>query len=332
METRAAVTTYAWTDFLVCPDDAFALQPQEEQLTCPVCHRCYAIRDGIAMLLPSYADGEKRRYFDNYQRIAREDLEQPFEGRRDARYEQFLRFVGDTRGKRVLDVGSGSAGYLAEMDADLRVALDIAVPYLAAIPSESGLMRVCADAEQLPVAPGFFDVIILSGVLEHVLSPERLVARVHQACRPDTRVIVLVPWEEDLSPYKDMPWEFTHLRSFNSFSFSTLWHQFSIARRQATWPRMSEPILFRLDERLPTRVFDLLRFGYFHRGLSTAEADARGRWSRQLPQREWRLLGAYRPTFYQFELKTFSGSSTPGWYDQIARFVSFCSRMMRRRQ
>jgi SAM-dependent methyltransferase len=217
------------------------------------------------------------------------------------------------------------------MQADLKVALDISAPYLEAIRSnDDNLFRVCADAEKLPIAAGFFDVVIISGLLEHVLAPENLVARLHQICKPDTRVIVLVPWEEDLAPYRDLQWEFTHLRSFNSFTFSQLWHQFQIVRKRGVWPRMSDPVLFQLDGRLPTPVFDFLRYAYFHRGLAKTESEHRMRWHSELPRRERRLLRLYPPTFYQFELRTYAGSWVPAAYDRISRLAEAASRPFRR--
>ena len=93
---------YSWTDFLVCPEDLYGLALDETSLTCPGCHRRYEIRDGIAILLPDYEDDVHRRYFANYERIAKEDLSEPIEGRRDVRHTEFLQFVGRTEGKRVL--------------------------------------------------------------------------------------------------------------------------------------------------------------------------------------------------------------------------------------
>jgi len=321
---------YAWADFLVCPEDLYALATNDTSLTCPGCKRSYEIRNGVPIMLPQYDDDLHRRYLESYHKIAKDDLARPIEGLREVRHAEFLRFVGDTAGKRVLDIGSSNALYLEQMEADFKVAMDISLPYLDAISPDSDVLRVCADAEKLPIAAGFFDVVIISGLLEHVLSPESLVARLHQICRPDTRIIVLVPWEEDLSPYRDLEWEFTHLRSFSSFTFSQLWHQFRIVKKKGVWPRMSDPLLFRLDELLPTPLFDFIRYTYFHRGLAKAEADNRMRWHAQLPRRERRLLWFYRPTFYQFELRTYAGSWVPSSYEMISRFARSLSQLFRR--
>lgn len=270
------------------------------------------------MMLPDYEDDLHRRYLDSYRKIAKDDLAEPLEGNRDVRQAEFARFVGSTAGKKVLDIGSGDGRFLSQIGADVKVALDISEAYLHAMQAgEPNLFRVCADAEKLPIAAGFFDVIVVSGVLEHLLKPEDFVARLRSICTPITRVIVLVPWEEDLTPYKDMPWEFTHLRTFDAFSFSRLWYHFRIVRKKGVWPRMADPLLFRLDKVLPSPVFDFLRYAYFHRGLAKIDGDYRMRWHNELPKRERRLLWLYRPTFYQFELRTFAGSWVPSAYGRL---------------
>ncbi|HEV2415046.1 MAG TPA: methyltransferase domain-containing protein [Candidatus Dormibacteraeota bacterium] len=321
---------YSWTDFLVCEHDLYGMALAGDTLKCPKCNRCYQVRNGVAKMIPSYEDELHQRYLASYEKIARDDLAQPLEGARDIRHDDLLSFIGDTSRKRVLDLGSSNAVYLEKMQADCKVALDISLPFLEAMDTSTDVFRVCGDAERLPFVPGFFDVVIISGLLEHILSPENLVARLHQICRGDTRIIVLVPWEEDLTPYKDLSWEFTHLRSFNSFTFSQLWYQFRIVKKKALWPRMSEPFIFHLDERLPTPIFDFLRYAYFHRGLAKKEADRRMMWYEQLPRRERRLLFAYRPTFYQFELRTYAGSWVPPAYDRLSRFAETVSRPFRR--
>lgn len=300
-------------------------------LTCPACGRTYHLNDGVANLLPQYDDDTHTRYLQNYEDIAVDDLAEPLEANRDIRQAELMRFIGSVAGKRVLDIGSGDGVLLRDMDAEVKVALDISLTYLHAMKSpDSTLFRVCADAEKLPVAIGYFDVIVVSGVLEHLLAPETLVARLRQVCRPDTRVIVLVPWEEDLTPYRSMPWEFTHLRTFGAFTFSQLFHQFRIVRKKAVWPRMSDPVLFRLDKVLPAPIFDFLRYAYFHRGLAKREGETRMRWYAELPRREGRLLSLYPPTFYQFELKTFVGSWIPGSYERLAGASAWLRRLVTR--
>ena len=105
-------------------------------------------------------------------------------------------------------------------------------------------------------------MILISGVLEHILEPEKLVARLATICHPATRVIVNIPWRENLESYRSLDYEFTHLRSFDSYTFSAMWPQFELARRLTHYPNMREPLVFRLEERLPLPIYNWLAERY----------------------------------------------------------------------
>jgi SAM-dependent methyltransferase len=300
------VSTSAFVDYCICPhtDCHGDLLAEGAVLTCRSCGRTYPLEDGIAILLPEYADDVRRRYFENYERIALDDIERPFEPHRGYRHDVLNDFVGDVRGRRVLDIGSSDAQYLRELDAGFRVAVDIALPYLKLVPDVDGLARVCADAEYLPFRPGFFDVIIISGVLEHILEPGKLVASLVNICHPATRVIVNIPWRENLENYRSLDYEFTHLRSFDSYTFAATWPQFEIVQRRTHYPNMREPLIFRLEERLPLAVYNWLVERYFSsEDRRLRELERRERRLAELPRRErlWRIF--YPPVFRMIELR-----------------------------
>jgi uncharacterized protein YbaR (Trm112 family) len=300
------LSTTPFGDFCVCPqpDCHGDLVEEGAELVCRSCGRSYRVNDGIAILLPEYEDDVRRRYLENYERIAHDDIENPFEPHRSYRHDVLRDFVGDVRGRRVLDIGSSDAGYLRELDASFRVAVDIALPYLKLVPDVDGLARVCADAEYLPFRPGFFDVIIISGVLEHLLEPEKLVARLVDICHPRTRVIVNIPWRENLEPYRSLDYEFTHLRSFTSYSFAAMWPLFEIVQRLAHYPDMREPLVFRLEERLPLPVYNWLAERYlFAPGQQVRELERRQRRLAELPRREWLWRRFYPPVFRIIEVR-----------------------------
>jgi SAM-dependent methyltransferase len=294
--------TAAFEEFCACPDCFAPLSANGTGLNCTRCSTHFEVRNGIAMLLPSTGDAERDRYRTSYEQLARDDLDTPLEGDRDVRHVVLEEFIGDVRGARVLDIGSSHAAYLRRLDAGQKVALDIALPFLQAIDGNGQVTRVCGDAEHLPVARGAFDVIVLSDMLEHVLDPEAVIARLADVCTPSTRVIVHVPWNEDLASYADSEYEFAHLRKFTTYSFAHLFRRFYIRRLRATWPSLEEPIIFKVMDRSPRLVQGLMSFAYFQTGLARWESRKRTRWIAELPRRERWLLRFYDPKFKMFEL------------------------------
>lgn len=304
---KESAPTTDYLEFCVCPDCHSALRFDDGVFTCTRCDHGFESRGGIPILLPTSVDETGRRYAANYDAIAAADLEKPFEGNRPARHQKLEEFIGSVAGKRVLDIGSSDAEYLRHMDAPLRVALDIALEYLERIPAASGVVGVCADAEHLPIRSGYFDVIIISDVLEHVLHPEVVATELARISRPDTRVIVHIPWEEDLTQYRDVPYEFTHLRSFNAYNFALLFKDFYECRSRGTYPYLNMPAQYRLYGKLPRPIYNLTlllarsKLGpYLSKRWET--------WVTELPRRERRLLLLYKPIFRQFELRLWSGT------------------------
>jgi SAM-dependent methyltransferase len=296
----------------VCAQCGGELVPDNSKLTCVDCGTVYPIVNGVLHLLPTYSDEQRQRYVLNYEEIARADLETPFEENRDARHATLLNFIGDVRGKRVLDIGSSDGGYLRKLDTALSVAVDVAAPYLEAIPEETGIVRICTDAETLPFRPNSFDVVVISDVMEHLLDPARLVDKLTTLVTSDTRVIVHVPWEENISPYQESKYEFTHLRSFSYYTFASIWHDYRIARERSTYPALEEPFVFPLRRYLPLRLYALATWAYFHRGYGAKEYQRRSRWIRELPDRERWLVRLYRPLFKIFELRLLERRAPPG--------------------
>ena len=308
-DRTSAAKTSGLSAFCVCPICLSDLETSGSGLRCVANGHEFQVVDEVPMLLPSTADDVEERYLSNYRRMATDDLEKPFEGNRQARHQKLMEFIGSVSGKRVLDIGSSDAEYLRGMDASVKVALDIALEYLVKIPDQAGVIAVCGDAEQLPIRAGFFDVVIISDVLEHVLHPEKVVAQLARICRPDTRLIVHVPWEEDLSQYQDVHYEFTHLRSFNAFSFGWLFRDFYEKRSRGAYPYLTMPLPYTLYGRMPLFMYRLVRrlmrtrlnYYFTHRWEV---------WIAELPKRERWLLWFYKPIFRQFELRILTPSRT----------------------
>jgi SAM-dependent methyltransferase len=300
----------ALLDACACPDCYAGLDEVPGGLRCTGCGRGFNVRDGIPILMPRSGDSMGGKYRANYDAIATADLAKPFEGNRPARHQKLKEFIGSVTNKRVLDIGSSDATYLRQMDARVRVAVDIAFEYLERIPEESGVLGVCGNAEHLPIKAGYFDVVIIADVLEHVLHPEKVVDNLRRICGPRTRLIVHVPWEEDLSQYRDAEYEFTHLRSFNAYNFGLLFRDFYERRGRGTYPYLIAPLPYRLYGRLPRPIYNWMiwiisrgRFGIGEYAYKRYET-----WIAELPRREWWLLLFYKPIYRMFELRLWRGT------------------------
>jgi SAM-dependent methyltransferase len=280
-------------------------------LQCVSCATEYPVRNGIPILLPKYASQGQVEYERCYRTIAEDDLRTPIEPQRESRHRMLMEFIGDVRGKSVLDIGSSHALYLKQMRAGVKVAIDIAIPYLEAAPQDDGIVRICGDAEYLPLKVGCFDIIIISDILEHLLYPHKLVDVLRAACRPDTRIIIHIPWEEQLESYRSAKYEFTHLRSFTSYRLAELWRGFHVKRVKETGPCLEEPIIFALERRLPRWLYNVLVHAYFETTLCKWDYETRTRWISELPQREWWLLYLYKPMFRIYELRLSRGALWP---------------------
>jgi len=258
----------------------------------------------------------RRKYRQSYRRLAEDDLVKPIECNKHVRNIPLLRMIGDVRGKKVLDVGSSQGLVMDELKAaELTVCVDLAEAYLR-IAREHGHRAVGADGETLPFRSGVFDVVICSGVLEHVLNPEAVLGEIARLLKPMGTVFVLVPWEEDLGQYEayERIYEFTHLRSFDEGTIRNLFRGFRIIRRRGVEPRVVKPPNLKLLDALPGVVkspFRLAGIGdleeWFGRHIPWRIQNRYWKWYwRQLerfPERDWLWLWFYPPVHMIFELE-----------------------------
>lgn len=298
---------YKFTDYCLCPNCRSELIEEKQSLTCSnqACQSGYRIQDGILALMPEY-DDEQKRYQENYERIADNFLaSNKYEEDNVAyRHEALVSFIGEGSKKRVLDIGSSHALYLDQINAEFKVALDIALSYLKLIPASTSTVAIQSDAEYLPFKPGFFDVVIIADLLEHLLHPEKLVNILAAICNRSTQIYVHVPWEEDLEPYLKSDWKFSHLRTFNAYKFSALWVNFYIRRSKRTYPNLTIPLVFTLDGKIPRFIYNRLVERYFFKtNVAKADEDWRMKKLKELPKSEWWLLWFFKPIFRLFEMR-----------------------------
>ena len=264
----------------------------------------------------------KDRYRHCYDRIAGDDLIHPMEHGKDARNLPLLRLIGDVKGKRVLDVGSAQGLLLGQMQsASTRVCMDLAAAYLR-VARASTHPAVQAEGENIPFQRGTFDVVVCTGVLEHVLDPAAVMREVKRVLSPNGRFYVLVPWKEDLSKYASMEisYEFTHLRSFDDDLVKQLFEDFEIVRRRGVEPNVEHPPHQKILNALPLHVSQWLSRIYRQVWVVLDYAEGRWHWKlprriqygywrwywkqlAQLPKRDWFWLWFYPPFHMMFELR-----------------------------
>jgi SAM-dependent methyltransferase len=120
-----------------------------------------------------------------------------------ARVRTVLRMAEVRPADAVLEIGCESGHLLLQVPpCRLRTGADIS--HAALEDARDGATRAAAErmrfiqlnaAQPLPFAPGEFDVIIISEMLEHVARPRTVLEQVHAICTPETRLVITVPNE-----------------------------------------------------------------------------------------------------------------------------------------
>lgn len=210
-------------------------------------------------------------YIECYNRIAYDDLQKPFESNRyKNRYLPLKSFIGDVKGKRVLDVGCGDGAFLSLLKNCEKIGVDIAEAYIK-IAKRRGLNVFFHDIE-LPFDQhmGKFDIIIISDVLEHVLNPQRVLENIKKVLKRDGLIYVVIPWKEDLSYYKQYEgiYRYTHLRSFDEKSVVNMFKDFYILKSKGIVPKIPQKgikryIFMLCDKMLPVKLRDVILIRLF---------------------------------------------------------------------
>jgi ubiquinone/menaquinone biosynthesis C-methylase UbiE len=168
------------------------------------------------------------RYKKCYDTIAKDSLIQTFEKGKHKRLSRTAKLIGKGYA-RILDVGCADGELLEILGTNgLKVGLDISVVYLNIAKKKFDV--ILADAENMPLRQGTFEAVVCSDLLEHVLNPENVVEEIRRILTNKGKAFFVVPWEEDLEIYKAMPYEFTHLRTFDKYSIRKLLRSFNILK------------------------------------------------------------------------------------------------------
>jgi SAM-dependent methyltransferase len=293
---------YSLGDILLCPRCSSRIKEYADIIECLSCHSAYPIVDNIVIF--NLVESEiEQSYANSYEKLANDDLQHSLVANRETYHKPFLKFLGNLKGKKILDIGSSNALYLKQIECDFRACVDIALPFLKDIPNGAVDLKICGDAEKVKFVNGFFDVVIAADVLEHLLNPRALLDNIYLALNKNGKLFTHVPWREDLSVYKDSPYEYTHLRSFNDYNFTMLTSNFEIIRNRYSYPKLDIPIFHVISEKLPVKLSRLVKKLYFFGKVAKYEYKIRERWINNLPENEEFLLRFYPPLFRTSELR-----------------------------
>ena len=106
------------------------------------------------------------------------------------------RFLGDCRGKRVLEVGCGAGGLLtvvAEGGAEVR-GVDVAESGIAACQEAAiAAVRLDVSTENLPFDNEYFDFVICLETLEHLTNPYHALDEIRRVLRAEGHFVCSVP-------------------------------------------------------------------------------------------------------------------------------------------
>ncbi len=183
--------------------------------------------------IPVFSAGT--RYTENYEQISGDHLsalrdsgENPFipediwKQMEDSTADLVTRHSGP--GDKVLDVGVGLGRLLSRFPDRERYGIDISFGYLEKAQAE-GIDVAYALVDEMPYESDVFDVVVCTDVLEHVLDLNSAVRQILRVLKPGGRLIVRVPFNEDLGGYLDGPYEFIHLRNFDEAGLRLLFER-----------------------------------------------------------------------------------------------------------
>lgn len=126
----------------------------------------------------------------------------------------------------LLDVGCGMGRLLAKLPGFTRYGMDISSAYLSyAIRGEGEFCL--AKVEEMPYHNEYFDTVVCTDVLEHVLDLNVAVAQLFRVLKPGGYLVVRVPYRENLESYlrPDFPYHMAHLRNFDEHSLQLLFEK-----------------------------------------------------------------------------------------------------------
>ena len=191
------------------------------------------IVDGIPIF------SQQDSYIDNYDRISKDHLsylntqgKNPFMSPEQTEeidnstvemMNKYLDLVNSKENIKILDVGIGLGKILEKFPKLSRFGMDISLPYLRQT-KLTGIDVCLAKTEHMPYRDNFFDLIVCTDVLEHVIDLNLTIKNILSVLKPGGLLFIRVPFCEDLSIYLSdkIPYQLCHIRNFDKNSLQIL--------------------------------------------------------------------------------------------------------------
>lgn len=179
-----------WHD-LVCPVDQGSLEASREWLVCKCCGRGYPVIDNIPTFLPIEEDprwrlAQKRRVAMMAPAPGDTCAHDRPQASATGMQSRLARFVELGRSARSLQIGLNSSGRVHRLGASLRYGIEP----LAGLMQHRGTLDqrrirwIAGRGEELPFVAGYFEVVLLDGVLDMAEAPQQVLSEA-QRCLAD---------------------------------------------------------------------------------------------------------------------------------------------------
>jgi len=127
---------------------------------------------------------------------------------------------------KILDVGVGMGRLLERFPRLSRFGMDISRGYLKHAKTKG--IEVCMSrVEEIPYKDGYFDIVTITDVLEHVIDLNLAVSKILGVVKEGGIIVVRVPYKENLAGYlkPDYPYDLVHLRNFDENTLRILFEK-----------------------------------------------------------------------------------------------------------
>lgn len=176
-------------------------------------------------------------YIENYEKIGKDILQNiDIHGENPFMNEKYWNSIEDSTldlinssiksNDNILDVGVGLGRLLSKVNKQVnKFGVDIDIEQLSRVDKS---INVClSKVEELPYEDEYFDVIVCTDVLEHVIDLNLAIKNIIRCLKPEGILIVRVPYREDLSNYlsDSYPYEYAHLRNFDENNLRLLFEK-----------------------------------------------------------------------------------------------------------